>query len=116
MKLSEIREVLAQRGIQLTKSLGQNFLHDGNQLRRIADAAEISSSDRILEIGPGLGPLTELLAAPAGEVLAIEMDRRLLDFLREKFAAAKNLSASRSNASPCASNQCESSNGWACCM
>jgi 16S rRNA (adenine1518-N6/adenine1519-N6)-dimethyltransferase len=92
MKLSEIREVLAQRGIQLTKSLGQNFLHDGNQLRRIADAAEISSSDRILEIGPGLGPLTELLAAPAGEVLAIEMDRRLLDFLREKFAAAKNLS------------------------
>jgi 16S rRNA (adenine1518-N6/adenine1519-N6)-dimethyltransferase len=91
MKLSEIREVLAQRGIQLTKSLGQNFLHDGNQLRRIADAAQIAPTDRILEIGPGLGPLTELLVARAGEVLAIEKDRRLFDFLREKFAPAKNL-------------------------
>ena len=91
MKLSEIREVLAQRGIQLTKSLGQNFLHDGNQLRRIADAAQITAADRILEIGPGLGPLTELLVASAGEVLAIEMDRRLLEFLRERFVAAKNL-------------------------
>ncbi len=91
MKLSEIREVLAQRGIQLTKSLGQNFLHDGNQLRRIADAAQITRADRILEIGPGLGPLTELLVARAGEVLAIEKDRRLFDFLREKHAVTKNL-------------------------
>ena len=92
MKLSEIREVLTQRGIQLTKSLGQNFLHDGNQLRRIVDAAQITPADRILEIGPGLGPLTELLVARAGEVLAIEKDRRLFEFLQEKFAAAKNLS------------------------
>jgi 16S rRNA (adenine1518-N6/adenine1519-N6)-dimethyltransferase len=91
MKLSEIREVLTQRGIQLTKSLGQNFLHDGNQLRRIADAALITPTDRILEIGPGLGPLTELLLARAGEVLAIEKDRRLFDFLREKHAGVKNL-------------------------
>ena len=92
MKLSEIRDILTQRGIQLTKSLGQNFLHDGNQLRRIADAAQITTADRILEIGPGLGPLTELLTARAGEVLAIEMDRRLFDFLHEKFATTKNLS------------------------
>jgi 16S rRNA (adenine1518-N6/adenine1519-N6)-dimethyltransferase len=91
MKLSEIREVLAQRGIQLTRSLGQNFLHDGNQLRRIVDAADVSPKDRILEIGPGLGPLTELLVARAREVLAIEKDRRLFDFLREEHAATKNL-------------------------
>lgn len=91
MKLSEIREVLAQRQIQLTKSLGQNFLHDGNQLRRIADAAQITAADRVLEIGPGLGPLTELLVVRAGEVLAIEKDRRLCEFLREKFADSKNL-------------------------
>jgi 16S rRNA (adenine1518-N6/adenine1519-N6)-dimethyltransferase len=91
MKLSEIRDVLAQRQIQLTKSLGQNFLHDGNQLRRIADAAQITAQDRILEIGPGLGPLTELLIARAGEVLAIEKDHRLYEFLREKFADSKNL-------------------------
>ncbi len=92
MKLSEIRDVLSQRGIQLTKSLGQNFLHDGNQLRRIADAAQITRDDRILEIGPGLGPLTVLLAARAGEVLAIVKDRRLFGFLREKFAGTTNLS------------------------
>ena len=61
MKLTEMREILDRRGIQLTKSLGQNFLHDGNQLQRIADAAELSKTDKVLEIGPGLGPLTELL-------------------------------------------------------
>ena len=84
MKLSEMRELLVARKIQLTKSLGQNFLHDGNQLRRIVDAAELSKHDKVLEIGPGLGPLTEMLMAHAGEVLAIEMDRRLVDVLRER--------------------------------
>lgn len=86
MTLSEIRGILDQRGIQLTKSLGQNFLHDGNQLRRIVAAAELAPSDRVLEIGPGLGPLTELLLARAGEVLAIEKDERLVGILRERFA------------------------------
>ena len=86
MNLNEMREVLAKRDIQLTRSLGQNFLHDGNQLRRIVDAAEISPADKILEIGPGLGPLTELLLQKAGSVLAIEMDARLVAFLRERFS------------------------------
>ena len=85
MKLSEMRELLATRGIQLTKSLGQNFLHDGNQLRRIIKAAELTKTDKVLEIGPGLGPLTELLLENAGEVLAIEKDARLVEFLRERF-------------------------------
>jgi 16S rRNA (adenine1518-N6/adenine1519-N6)-dimethyltransferase len=61
----------------LTKSLGQNFLHDGNQLKRIASAAELGADDKVVEIGPGLGPLTELLVQQAGEVLAIEKDARL---------------------------------------
>ena len=85
MKLSEMRESLAARGIQLTKSLGQNFLHDANQLRRMVAAAELSKTDKVLEIGPGLGPLTELLLENAGEVLAIEKDARLVEFLRERF-------------------------------
>lgn len=85
MKLSEMRELLANRGIQLTKSLGQNFLHDANQLRRIVDAAELSKSDKVLEIGPGLGPLTDELLEKAGEVLAIEKDARLVEMLRERF-------------------------------
>jgi 16S rRNA (adenine1518-N6/adenine1519-N6)-dimethyltransferase len=91
VKLSEMREVLTRRDIQLTKSLGQNFLHDANQLQKIIEAAELSKADKVLEIGPGLGPLTELLLEKAGEVLAIEMDRRLVEVLRERFAAAKNL-------------------------
>ncbi len=89
MKLSEIRESLATRGIQLTKSLGQNFLHDGNQLRRIVAAAEFTGNDKVLEIGPGLGPLTELLLENAGEVLAIEKDARLVEFLCDRFVNSK---------------------------
>jgi 16S rRNA (adenine1518-N6/adenine1519-N6)-dimethyltransferase len=96
MKLSEMRELLATRGIQLTKSLGQNFLHDGNQLRRIVDAAELKKTDKVLEIGPGLGPLTELLLAGAGEVLAIEKDARLVEFLRERFNVGRASSPSPS--------------------
>ena len=91
MKLSEMRQVLAERGIQLTKSLGQNFLHDANQLKRIAAAAELSSKDKVLEIGPGLGPLTALLIGQAREVFAIEKDERLVEFLRERFASEGRL-------------------------
>jgi hypothetical protein len=74
MKLNDMREVLTARGIQLTKSLGQNFLHDQNQLRRIVGAAQLSKDDKVLEIGPGLGPLTEQLLDKAGQVLAVETD------------------------------------------
>jgi len=86
MKLSEMRELLDRRGIQLTKSLGQNFLHDVHQLERIAAAAALTPADQVLEIGPGLGPLTELLLARAGRVLAIEKDARLVEVLSERFA------------------------------
>ncbi len=89
MKLTEMKQLLGDRNIQLTRSLGQNFLHDGNQLRRIADLAEITSADKILEIGPGLGPLTELLIERAGEVLAIEKDERLVTVLRERLQSEK---------------------------
>lgn len=85
MKLSEMRELLDRRGIQLTKSLGQNFLHDTNQLERIVAAAGLRPTDKVLEIGPGLGPLTALLVRRAGKVLAIEKDVRLMEILRERF-------------------------------
>src|ERR1039458_3176497 len=85
MKLTEMKQVLAARGIQLTKSLGQNFLHDGNQLRRILAVADLKKTDRVLEIGPGLGPLTEMLVEEVGEVLAIEKDGRLVEVLKERF-------------------------------
>jgi 16S rRNA (adenine1518-N6/adenine1519-N6)-dimethyltransferase len=91
MKLSEMRQSLTDHGIRLTKSLGQNFLHDANQLRRIVAAAELTPADKVLEIGPGLGPLTEALLASAAHVLAIEKDARLVDLLRKRFAGGKNL-------------------------
>jgi 16S rRNA (adenine1518-N6/adenine1519-N6)-dimethyltransferase len=93
MRLSEMRQILDERGIKLTKSLGQNFLHDGNQLRRIVELAEVSKADRVLEIGPGLGPLTELLLERAGEVFAIEKDERLCEILRERFPKLQLLHA-----------------------
>lgn len=86
MKLSEMRQLLTEHDLRLTKSLGQNFLHDGNQLRRIVEAAQLALTDKVLEIGPGLGPLTELLLDRAGEVLAIEKDGRLVEILRKRFA------------------------------
>ena len=88
MKLSEMKRVLGAGEIQLTKSLGQNFLHDANQLRRIVQLAELRPRDKVLEIGPGLGPLTELLLERAGEVLAIEKDARLVQILEERFRTA----------------------------
>jgi 16S rRNA (adenine1518-N6/adenine1519-N6)-dimethyltransferase len=91
MKLSDMRELLAAEGIQLTKSLGQNFLHDANQLQRIVKLADLSKKDQVLEIGPGLGPLTELLLKSAGKVLAIEKDRRLVTLLQKRFRDYPNL-------------------------
>ena len=89
MTPTAMRQLLGERGIRLTKSLGQSFLHDANQLRRIVAAAELSKVDRVLEIGPGLGPLTELLLEEAGEVLAIEKDGRLMEVLKERFKAGQ---------------------------
>jgi len=85
MKLTEMKQVLAAHRIQLTKSLGQNFLHDANQLRRIVAAANLTQADRVLEVGPGLGPLTEMLVEEVGEVLAIEKDARLVEVLKQRF-------------------------------
>ena len=85
MNLSEIKRLLTERRIQLTRSLGQSFLHDGNQLRRIVKAADLTTTDKVLEIGPGLGPLTELLLEKSGELLAIEKDTRLAGVLHERF-------------------------------
>jgi len=91
MRLSEMKEILADGRLRLTKSLGQNFLHDANQLRRIIAAAELTKADRVLEIGPGLGPLTEMLVAESGEILAIEKDGRLVEILRRRLGSVASI-------------------------
>ncbi len=84
MKLSEIRQILSERDLQLTRSLGQNFLHDARQLPRIVALAGVRPGDRVLEIGPGLGPLTAALQAAGADVLAVEKDARLVAVLAER--------------------------------
>jgi 16S rRNA (adenine1518-N6/adenine1519-N6)-dimethyltransferase len=88
---TSIRQLLDEHGIRLTKSLGQNFLHDGNQLRKIVAASGAGPGSRVLEIGPGLGPLTERLLATGARVLAVEMDRRVAAVLRGRLHLATRL-------------------------
>src|ERR1700730_10368975 len=85
MKLSEMAATLREIGVSPVKSLGQNFLHDRNLAKWIVDQAEIQSGDSIVEIGPGLGALTELALTKGANVLAIEKDKRLVEFLNDKF-------------------------------
>jgi len=72
--------------IRPKKALGQNFLTDRNVLARIVAAVDISSADHVLEVGPGQGALTRLLAAQAAQVVAVELDRQLVPLLRSEFA------------------------------
>lgn len=78
-------------GVQPRKSLGQNFLVDPSVTRRIVDAAGIQPGDLVVEIGPGLGALTGLLAERAGEVLAIELDQTLIPHLQTQLAGKANV-------------------------
>jgi len=81
----EIRELLAVHGLRPSRTLGQNFLIDRNILDAIVAAAEISAGDHVLEVGPGLGVLTEELLSRARHVTAVEMDSGLHAILAERW-------------------------------
>lgn len=91
VKPSVVAEILERHGMRLTRSLGQHFLIDGNTLRRILRTADIGPTDTVLEIGPGIGTLTEELCDLAGRVVAIEMDARLVVILKETLGDRENL-------------------------
>lgn len=80
------KDILERHGFAFKKSLGQNFLIDANILTRIAEAAGIEPEDGVIEVGPGVGALTEHLAKQAGQVEAFEIDQRLLPILEETMA------------------------------
>lgn len=86
-----VRESIERGGLRLTKSLGQNFLQDGNIVRKIADTAEISEEDICLEVGPGIGTLTEELSLRAHHVIAVEIDKHLIPVLSENLAWRENI-------------------------
>ncbi len=79
-------DLVRRHNLNLKKSLGQNLLIDSSHLIRIARAADLKTTDTILEIGPGLGALTHHLAERAGRVVAVELDQRLIPILRAEFA------------------------------
>lgn len=80
-KPSRVSEVLNKYGFRFSKALGQNFLIDGNIVKKIVDVSGIDENSNVLEIGPGIGTLTEELALRAKKVVAVELDKRLIDIL-----------------------------------
>ena len=85
------RAIMEKYGIHTKKSFGQNFLTDLNVLNNIVTAANITKDDNVIEIGPGIGALTEQLAQAAGEVLALEIDADLIPVLDEVLAPYDNV-------------------------
>ena len=81
-----VREVVERYGLQAKKKLGQHFLVDGHVLGKILAAADVGADDVVLEIGPGIGSMTQALAANAGHVIAVELDKSLVPVLEELFA------------------------------
>ncbi len=89
--LTEIRTMLESRGLAPKKSLGQNFLHDHNLIRRLVEVAGVGEGDLVLEVGPGTGALTVCLIESGCEVVACEMDDGLADLLRDTLGDAIRL-------------------------
>lgn len=85
------RAIMERYGLTFKKSLGQNFLCDQNVLGKICDAAEVSPDDDVIEIGPGIGALTEQLAKRAHKVVALEIDQRLIPVLGEVLSDYANV-------------------------
>lgn len=86
----EIQALLERHGFRFSKAMGQNFLIEGWVPRDIADACGADERTGVLEIGPGIGPLTSQLAQRAGKVVSVELDQRLYPVLRETMAGADN--------------------------
>ena len=81
----ETQYILHKYKIQANKSLGQNFLIDDDVVEKIICSASISKEDLIIEIGPGLGVLTNRLLEEANNVIAVELDKRMISILQDRF-------------------------------
>ena len=88
---NETKLIMRKYGINANKSLGQNFLINEDAVNKIVDSALISKEDLVIEIGPGLGTLTNELLKRAGKVICIELDERMLRILNERFKETENL-------------------------
>ena len=86
----ETKFLMKKYQISANKNLGQNFLIDENVIQNIIESAQISQNDFVIEIGPGLGTLTSQLVEKAGKVIAIELDKKMVKILQERFSLYSN--------------------------
>ena len=86
----ETKFIMNKYNISANKDLGQNFLIDENVIENIVQAAEINKNDLVIEIGPGLGTLTSKLLEKAGKVIAIELDKKMITILNDRFSLYEN--------------------------
>ena len=85
------QEIVKKYKFKFSKSLGQNFLIDENILYKIVDGAEVSKEDTVIEVGPGIGTLTQVLSDQAKRVIAIEIDKKLIPILSETLGDRDNV-------------------------
>lgn len=87
----ETKFLMKKYNITANKNLGQNFLIDDETVEKIVEVSEITLEDLVIEIGPGLGTLTQKLLEKAGKVIAVEIDNKMIRILKERFLLYKNL-------------------------
>ena len=88
--LKETKFIMNKYHISANKNLGQNFLIDDETVLEIVNTANISKDDLVIEIGPGLGTLTKELLERAGQVTCIELDKRMIEILQDRFSMYNN--------------------------
>ena len=88
--VEETRNIMKKYGIRANKDLGQNFLINNDVVENIVNSSEISQDDMVIEIGPGLGTLTKYLLEKAGKVLCIELDKKMIEILEDRFEEYSN--------------------------
>lgn len=89
--INETKAIIAKYGFSFQKRFGQNFLVDRNIIEHILDGAAITEDDVVLEIGPGIGSLTQAIAERAKKVIAVEIDKKLIPMLEETMSAYENI-------------------------
>jgi 16S rRNA (adenine1518-N6/adenine1519-N6)-dimethyltransferase len=98
--ISTIKQLLEERGLAPRKTFGQNFLIDGNMLRKLVEVASVQAGDVVLEVGPGTGVLTDALLTAGAHVIACEIDRGLAQHLRERYANLPHFTLVEGDAMP----------------
>lgn len=93
----DIEQICKKYGIKAYKDLGQNFLKNDDVLRKTTEVARLNSDDLVVEVGPGLGVLTQYLIQEVKQVLAVELDERLIPILQKEFEAVENLHIEHAN-------------------